>query len=103
MTDRISCCVPFCRRTISKDKLAETHNEWICQKHWAMVPKSLKRRKRVTEQLWERSNDRFLDQVRAQECGFTWPQHGRVMAARDLAVKIWERCKAAAIERAAGI
>lgn len=32
MTDRISCCVPFCRRTYHN---REGFSEWLCQPHWS--------------------------------------------------------------------
>lgn len=82
MSDRLRCAVPFCRRTVARDKLPSGHDEWICAKHWPLVPHDMKRRKRLAERIARRKNS---------------------PAAWVLAGRIWERCKAAAIERAAGI
>ena len=83
MSDRISCCVPFCRRTTAKDKLAYGATEWICQPHYADVPLKLKRqrsalrRRNIKRQEWERYV--ITDN------------------------RMWARIKKRAIERAAGI
>ena len=39
MSDRIGCCIPFCRRTA--EARPETL-EWICPKHWATTSKRLR-------------------------------------------------------------
>ena len=78
MSERIGCCVPFCRRT----RLNPGFNEWICGKHWAVIAKD---RRRVYGRLkgrWRRFGDP-RDQARA------W--------------RIWDRLKREAIERAVGI
>lgn len=80
--DRLSCCVPFCRRTIARSRLPAGAAEWICGKHWPAVPRHLKRRKRQIERIAKRT--------------------GRPTACR-LAGLIWQRCKAVAIERAMGL
>ena len=41
MSDRTPCCIPYCNRTT--DELAVRGREWICGKHWPLVPKNLKR------------------------------------------------------------
>lgn len=51
---RIGCLVPGCRRTIEAAKLAAHHNAWICPKHWALVPKGLKRAKARHEREFRR-------------------------------------------------
>jgi hypothetical protein len=33
-SDRLPCCVPFCRRTISREK---GYEQWVCGKHWRLV------------------------------------------------------------------
>lgn len=38
MTARLSCCVPFCRRT----RAAGGCKEWVCGKHWSGVPAALR-------------------------------------------------------------
>ncbi len=44
--ERMGCCMPFCRRTVSRDK---GYKEWLCPNHWRMVPKRLKWLKRRVE------------------------------------------------------
>lgn len=78
---RISCIVPFCRRTIAVSRLPEGY-EWICGKHWSAVPRHLRRRKSQAERIAKRTNR---------------------PAAWRLTGLIWERCKREAIERAMGI
>jgi hypothetical protein len=45
MTGRLSCCVPFCRRTTqapnAEGRLVPT--EWICNGHWKAIPRSARR------------------------------------------------------------
>ncbi|ELT47401.1 hypothetical protein D584_19913 [Brucella intermedia M86] len=82
MNMRIQCCVPFCRRTIAADKLPPEHNEWLCIKHWPLVPASLRHRKRRAERIARRK---------------------QTEAAWRLASALWQRCKRAAIERAGGL
>jgi hypothetical protein len=38
MTDRLTCIVPGCRRTH-----APIWNEFICAKHWPLVPRDMRR------------------------------------------------------------
>ena len=102
MTDRISCCVPYCRRTVAKDRI-DPHNEWLCQKHWRLVPRAVKAKKRLADRIWNRANNRFLANYTAQECSFTEPQYQRALSALNLARSLWARCKREAIERAVGI
>ena len=88
MADRIPCCVPHCRRTIARERLAEgyddrTHWEWICSKHWTAIP----RRRR-------------LAYLRAKRQFFTRP--GSYWRAPALC-RLWIRLKREAIERAAGL
>lgn len=102
MKNRLGCCAPFCRRTVARDKLRADNDEWLCQIHWKLVPKALKRRKKLTEKIADRAEARFM-QLYDQQGGYTIAQLQRVQSAKNLAHKAWERCKAAAIERAAGL
>lgn len=68
---RLTCVVPFCRRTRSAPRLYE----WICGDHWPAVP--LMTRRVLARAKRRRDRETF-----------------------DLA---WRRCKAAAIEIAAGV
>jgi hypothetical protein len=94
---RITCCVPFCKR--STRFVAETivldeggtrlsgsaitlDSEWICQRHWSAVPLKLRR--------LHSASKRRVRKFRSRRCALG-------------AVRIWRRCKAKAIEGAAGI
>jgi hypothetical protein len=88
VTDRISCCVPFCHRTRGNrkgDPLTPTM-EWLCQDHWRLVPPRLKQRRAKLRRIEKRSSDPCIEL--------------RVEHADSL---VWEACKRHAIERAAGI
>ena len=83
MTDRLPCCVPFCRRTTAAGRF----DEWLCAKHRPLVSARLKARKRKAQRPLLRAHARGLDKP--------------LIAARAAAT--WQACKAEAIERAAGI
>lgn len=97
---RLSCCVPFCRRTRGLRK-GETSlpSEWVCGMHWRMVPK--KHRARLSQAYrWYRR--RFGDN------GYwTYPPGSalRISAIRYSKhwQNCWDRCKRAAIETAGGL
>lgn len=76
MSDRIPCCVPFCRRTRAAEKLAPW-SEFICSDHWRLVDR---RRRRV----YAKAKRKLADRVQL----LNW---------------LWERLKAEAIEKAVGI
>ena len=99
MTDRVPCCVPFCRRTIARGDF----NEWICPRHWPLVSAATKRRRRLADRIADRAQRRF-DTLAAAQGGYWLPaQRRRVEGAIRRAAAAWERCKAEAIERAGGI
>lgn len=81
MTGRLRCCVPFCKGTrgIRKGE-SELPEEWICSKHWPLVPKRLRRLHGMCKRALKQGRD-------------VW----------DVAERTWERCKRAAIEAAGGI
>ncbi len=83
MTDRISCCVPFCRRTHANPK---GWVEWVCGKHWAMVSKSVRRRRAKVQRAIKRESD--PDRV------------SRLYYCDEV---LWRKGLKQAIERAAGI
>lgn len=70
MNERVPCIVPGCRCTRSPG----TYVEWICTKHWKLVPRDMKR-------VYSRAKQRF----RRQRKGI------------DAVWRIWERCKTEAI------
>lgn len=88
MSERISCCVPFCAHTRGDRKndplLPDT--EWLCEEHWKLVPVRLKRRRAKLRRIDKRANDVCVE-----------------IAVERLDGLVWNVCKRYAIERAAGI
>jgi hypothetical protein len=78
MSERITCCIPFCRRTRANPGFSE----WICGDHWRAVPKARRRVYGRLKRTWRRFHD-GRDGVRAD--------------------RVWNRLKHQAIEAAAGI
>lgn len=76
MTERQPCIIPFCRRTTK----ALPNSEWICARHWAAVPRALRR-------VMHRARRR----IRAGK------QRFRNMQIYEMA---WKRCKRAALRNA---
>jgi hypothetical protein len=111
MTDRIPCCVPFCRRTRRNDG---RFSEWICGAHWRLVDKKLKRLKKQSSDAFRRADDE-CEAINREGYEFALVHNGGVaeeiiarlgaaMARRRRklrqAWRLWERCKREAIERA---
>lgn len=97
VSNRIPCCVPFCRRTADGDRFKG--QEIVCGKHW-----------RLASAVQRRRHSRMARQYRRRfgENGY-W-QYPPGSALRFDAIKLgricnglWDRCKAQAIQRAAGI
>lgn len=86
MTDRIHCCVPFCRRTTAARLLPPGHTEWMCSEHWRVVPSRLKRRRAKLHRKLAKSYIAITAL--------------RIEALDD---RVWAACKRAAIEAAGGI
>ena len=78
MPERIRCCVPHCSRT---HRNVEGFDEWICQRHWSLVPQQLRRVHNRIRRL--RRNGSPVSTKRAGH--------------------IWERCKRIAIEKGMGL
>lgn len=92
---RIACCVPFCRRTTR----AGGFEEWICGNHWRSVPRTLRARKtRLIRRYRRRHGDRAPHLYASGS-----PERIDAVKNDQLLRTIWDRCKAAAIEAAAGI
>jgi hypothetical protein len=95
---RIPCVVPYCRRTADATKF-EGCDEIICGKHWRMAPAS-----------WRRRHSRMFRTYRRRfgNSGY-WefpagsPQRIDAVRLHRLCETLWQRCKRAAIEAAAGI
>lgn len=47
--DRLTCIAPGCRRT---HRNSEGFAEWLCQKHWALVPKVTRRAYHRARRKW---------------------------------------------------
>lgn len=88
MTDRLSCCAPFCRRTRGdrKGDPLTPGMEWLCAEHWRLVPIRIKRRRAKLRRMLRRATDPH--------------RRGRIIYADGI---LWNACKREAIERAAGI
>lgn len=76
---RITCCVPFCRRTRLND---QGWDEWLCGDHWRGVPRAMRR-----------VHGRYMRRRR----------RGVLPNPTRAGDRVWRRLKRAAIERAAGI
>lgn len=97
MSDRLSCCVPFCKRT--RHNREGYSSEWICGPHWRAIRPALRRRKSF---IFRRYKRRF---GRNGYWAYPAGSPDRLEAVRldRLCDKVWDSCKKAAIERAAGI
>ena len=93
---RVSCCVPFCRRTF---KNPDGHTETLCGKHWRMASPTKRARKSRLGRAYKRrfGNNGYWAYPPGSE--------KRIAAAKldRLCRKAWEACKRQAIERSAGI
>lgn len=79
MTARVQCCVPFCTRS-TKNRWG--FSEWVCPAHWRLVPRRIRHlHHRVRRRLRKRPTAMVLNLDRM----------------------VWDRCKRAAIEAAAGL
>jgi hypothetical protein len=94
MTDRVSCCVPFCKRSTKWDC-----SEFLCGKHWPAIDARLRKRK---YRLFRRRKHLFGDNA-----SWTYPAGSphRIQCVRldRICDKAWNACKKQAIERAVGI
>lgn len=96
MTDRLSCCVPFCKRTRHN---REGFTDWICSVHWPAVSKTLKKRRSKLDRRY-----RLLfgsNPFWAYKGGS--PERIEAVKLARICGKAWDACKRQAIERAVGI
>jgi len=93
---RIACCVPFCRRTFKEEPHVD---EMICGKHYRLASKILRRRR---TRLVTRYRKKFGDNAPWAYPGGS-PQRIEAVRLAKLCDVLWKKCKAQAIERAAGI
>lgn len=75
MTSRLTCCVPFCRRTRGSTKAdplpADVSRwEWICAPHWYGIPAKRRRvwGKRRRAGMSQPAEDRIWARLKAQAC-----------------------------------
>lgn len=106
MTGRIPCCVPFCRRTIAADRIPPDH-EWLCSRHWGLVPQATKRRRRQLKRRVQRLK-RMWDgnpkgQASIENSGRYFRYCAALARAHQLVYDAWDTSKRDAIERAGGI
>ena len=78
MSNRLSCCVPFCKRTTTRTEF----DEWRCGVHWRLIDKDKRR-------VYGRHLRR-------------WRRYGST-AYGPAAARIWSRLRGQAIQRAAGL
>lgn len=93
---RVSCIVPFCKRTISAEKYGDDV-EFICRPHLKFVSRETRERKRQIDRRI-RKLTRLFDKGDRRPALFRLAER-----AEQLSNEVWERCKREAIEGAAGI
>lgn len=91
---RINCAVPLCRRTLKADS-----GEWLCGKHWMLIPKNRRR-------VFSRINRQYRKQFGDNPFWRYPPGSPKRLACVRLDRRwrrTWARLKRLAIERALGI
>lgn len=81
MSDRVPCCIPFCRRTAARNKIGGA-TEIICGRHWRLSDKTQRR-------VYRRARARAM--------------RNQTDVAFIAADRIWGRIKRVITERAMGI
>lgn len=94
MTERIPCCVPFCRRTFKDDGRA---GEIMCGKHYRLADQRYRRLWTRLVRAWRRDPRQFWEMPPGSR------ERLRKLKIERLFDKLWVRIKRQAIERAAGI
>lgn len=98
---RIPCLVPFCKRTAPAEKYEGC--EIICAKHWRLISRETKARKRHVERVHAKASRRH-EQACAQQDAARAARLGRVLERTAFACHAaWAKCKQEAIEASAGI
>lgn len=98
--NRISCCVPHCRRTRAN---TEGWDSWICGEHWRLVPKKMRAVKNRNAR--EIRSAIAKNPLVAEYWKMPPGAPERIAAVRlwNTHDRIWSRCKRAAIEKGMGI
>lgn len=98
MSDRLRCIVPYCRRTTKAE-----FREWVCAKHWTVVPKALRRAYRTAMRRARKIVGRRPEYREYWKLRPGSPERLSAVAMWRRVDGCWERCKRAAIEAAVGI
>ena len=98
MTERIPCCVPFCRRTAPQEKFPGC-TEIICGKHGRMASRVLRLRYRKIFRRYRRDlgGKEYWDYPAGSPLRIKGVRLARILD------ELWTRFKNSAIEAAAGI
>ena len=114
MAARLTCCVPFCRRTRGDRKNSPVTEgmEWVCADHWPLVSRRTKAFRRAADAELAKAQA-ICDAIELEaqiHGGVTFdilnrfrPADDRRRKARRRSWRAWERCKREAIERGMGI
>lgn len=76
---RAYCCIPYCGKSFKSES---PDVSWICRDHWKLVPRDYRR-------AFNRSYNEMKRRADGKFCIKTY--------------RLWNRCRAAAVEAAAGI
>ncbi len=102
MSDRIPCCVPYCRRTASRTKFVDSE-EIICGPHWRAIPAPIRARRRQLQARARKVERLLMRRGFRHKPGLVTKVDGMQRAFDRLWARHWEQLKAAAIETAAGV
>ncbi|CUA90888.1 hypothetical protein IMF23_04400 [Chelatococcus daeguensis] len=99
MSDRLPCCVPFCRRTTKAGRFTD----WICAKHWPLVSLETRGAYNLAKRRARRIIARRPIYREYWKLPAGSPERLRAVRMWRRIDAAWARCKCEAIERAAGI
>lgn len=88
---RLSCCAPFCGRTVANDR-DPPYQAWICQRHWMTIPEKFRR---LSKRL-ERKHAAALAEWRSVPSPTTYRDCSDAVRR---ASRAWERCRAEMLKR----
>lgn len=117
VSERLPCCVPFCRRTRGQrkdDRYPIEATEWLCADHWKLADRRLRQLRAKADRALAQAESE-IEAINREGYEFALAHDGgvadeiiaRLGAAMDRrrrklrqAHRLWERCKRQAIERA---
>jgi len=104
---RLLCIVPHCRCTVAVEGRHAGATEVVCQKHWKLVPRGVKARRRQALRRIAKLKRMWDGNLRGQERIEATGRYLKYCAALGQAYQqsygAWDRCKSAAIEAAGGL